>query len=214
MVKYCQEPSAFSFEQPSFGVNNKGVCCLKGRNLLLLKDFDVNSSTAAGHLPNSAVSLESIKCALSEKQLHLVKDWVKQQRLTFSEAVGDTICDYGKVESSNESKCLALAQVVYGQTGAHKEVALCLCKQGQISEAMGYVQQLEHFSLNTLEQVILNDTICTLEDWNKTAAACAENKHEKLCQKIISILTPQDEVFENSPLEDEKDARITERGFW
>ncbi|XP_059684432.1 clathrin heavy chain linker domain-containing protein 1 [Gavia stellata] len=173
--------------------------------------------------------------------------WVKQQRLTFSEAVGDTVYDYRKVEPSNESKCLVLAQVAYGQSGAHKTVALCLCKQGQILGAMGYIQQLEHFSLddyffllenrpstalicclsqqwirkppfssmeaiilsffsadhkkhgfelledmskkNALEQVILNDTICTLEDWNKIAVACAENKHEKLSQKIVSYLT-------------------------
>ncbi|XP_009700736.1 PREDICTED: clathrin heavy chain linker domain-containing protein 1, partial [Cariama cristata] len=81
-------------------------------------------NTAAGHLPNSAITLETIKCALSEKQLNLVTHWVKQQRLTFSEV--DTIYDYGKVEPSNKSKCLALAQVMYGQSCAHREVALCL----------------------------------------------------------------------------------------
>lgn len=59
-----------------------------------------------------------------------------------------------------------------------------------------------------LEQVIQNDTVCSLEDWNKIAVACAENKHEKLSQEIVSILTSQDGVFENSPLEGEKDARI------
>ncbi|KAM6272136.1 LOW QUALITY PROTEIN: clathrin heavy chain linker domain-containing protein 1 [Spheniscus humboldti] len=243
----------------------KSVSCLKGRNLSLLKYFDtlLNSSTAAGHLPNSAITLEAIKCALSEKQLNLVTHWVKQQRLTFSE-VGDIIYHYGKVEPSNESKCLALARVAYGQSGAHKKVALYLCKWGRISGAMDYVQQLEHFSMitsfcwkavlalhefaisvnsglenpisiyegynpvfclsdhkrhgfelleemskkNALEQVILNDTVCTLEDWNKIAVVCAENKHEKLSQEIVSILTSQDGVFENSPLEDEKDARI------
>ncbi|KAM9656771.1 LOW QUALITY PROTEIN: clathrin heavy chain linker domain-containing protein 1 [Morphnus guianensis] len=67
-------------------------------------------------------------------------------QLTFSEAVGDIIYDYGKVEPSDKSKCLALAEVVYGQSGAHKKVALCLCEQHQISGAMGYIQQLEHFS--------------------------------------------------------------------
>ncbi|KAM6407362.1 LOW QUALITY PROTEIN: clathrin heavy chain linker domain-containing protein 1 [Pluvialis apricaria] len=88
--------------------------CLKGRNLLLLKYFElINSSTAAGHLTNSAITLEAIKRALSEKQLTLVTHWVKQQRLSFSEAVGDIIYDYGEAEPSNESKCLALAQVAY-----------------------------------------------------------------------------------------------------
>lgn len=35
------------------------------------------------------------------------------------------------------------------------------------------------FFLDALEQVILNDTVCTLEDWSKIAVARAENKHEK-----------------------------------
>ncbi|XP_075004053.1 clathrin heavy chain linker domain-containing protein 1 [Calonectris borealis] len=237
----------------------KSVSCLTGRNLPLLKYFDalINSSTAAGHLPRSVITLEGIKCALSEKQLNLVTRWVKQQRFTFSEAVGDIIYDYEKVEPSNESKCLALAQVVYGQSGALKEVALCLCKRGRISGAMSYFQQLEHFCLDlisflffnsvfynrsiktvndlcsmltmnstkliranvgsvngvvffldALEQVILNDTVYTLEDWRKIAVACAENNHERLSQKIVSILTSQDGMFESSPLEDEKDARL------
>ncbi|XP_050748982.1 clathrin heavy chain linker domain-containing protein 1 [Gymnogyps californianus] len=227
---------------------------------------------SVNYFPNSAITLEAIKCALSEKQLNLVTHWVTQQRLTFSEAVGDSIYDSEKVESSNESKCLALAQVTYGQSGTHKKVALCLCIQSRISGAMDYIQQLEHFfsddyffllqncpstalircfsqqwlrkppfssvgttilsfisanhkkhgfelleemsKKNALEQVILNDTVCTLEDWNKIAVACAENKHEKLSQKIVSILTSQDGVFENSPLEDEKDAKIMEHVFW
>lgn len=53
-----------------------------------------------------------------------------------------------------------------------------------------------------------------LEDCNTIAVACAENKHGKLSQKITSILTSQDGLFENSPLEDEKDARIMGRVFW
>ncbi|XP_050565793.1 clathrin heavy chain linker domain-containing protein 1, partial [Cygnus atratus] len=63
---------------------------------------------------------------------------------------------------------------------------------------------------NALEQIILSDTVSTWEDWNKIAVICAENKHEKLSQKIVSVLTSQDGVFDNSQLEDEKDTRIME----
>ncbi|XP_037261736.1 clathrin heavy chain linker domain-containing protein 1 [Falco rusticolus] len=133
----------------------------------------INSSTAAGHLPSSAITLEAIKCALSGKGLNLVNTF------TFSEAVEDIIYNYRKVEPSNESKCLALAQVAY--------------------DALG--------------QIILLDTICTLEDWNKIAVSCAENKHEKLSEKIVLILTYQDGVFEDLPLEGEKGARIMEHVF-
>uniref|UniRef100_A0A8C3BGG4 Clathrin heavy chain linker domain-containing protein 1 n=1 Tax=Cairina moschata TaxID=8855 RepID=A0A8C3BGG4_CAIMO len=238
--------------------NLKSLSCLEGRNLPLLKYFDtlINASTAAGCLPNLPVTLEAIKCALSEKQLNLVNHWVTQQRLTFSEAVGDLIYDYGKEEPNNMLECLALAQAAYGHSGAYKKVALCLCKQGRIAGAVDYIQQVEHFSLddyffllencpstalirclsqqwirkppfssmgatilsfisaehkkhgfqlleemnnkskhNALEKIILSDTVSTLEDWNKIAVTCAENKHEKLSQKIVSVLTSQDGVF-------------------
>uniref|UniRef100_A0A8B9CPN9 Clathrin heavy chain linker domain-containing protein 1 n=1 Tax=Anser brachyrhynchus TaxID=132585 RepID=A0A8B9CPN9_9AVES len=249
------------------------ILCLEGRNLPLLKYFDtlINASTAAGHLPNLPVILEAIKCALSEKQLNLVNHWVTQQRLTFSEAVGDVIYDYGKEEPNNMSECLALAQAAYGHSGAYKKVVLCLCKQGQIAGAADYIQQVEHFSLddyffllencpstalirclsqqwirkppfssvgatilsfisakhkkhgfqlleemnnkNALEQIVLSDTVSTWEDYSKIAVTCAENKHEKLSQKIVSVLTSQDGVFDNSRLEGEKDTRIMEQVF-
>uniref|UniRef100_A0A8B9T5S8 Clathrin heavy chain linker domain-containing protein 1 n=1 Tax=Anas platyrhynchos TaxID=8839 RepID=A0A8B9T5S8_ANAPL len=248
--------------------NLKSLSCLEGRNLPLLKYFDtlINASTAAGRLPNLPVTLEAIKCALSEKQLNLVNHWVTQ--LTFSEAVGDLIYDYGKEEPNNMLECLALAQAAYGHSGAYKKVALCLCKQGRIAGAVDYIQQVEHFSLddyffllencpstalirclsqqwirkppfssmgatilsfistehkkhgfqlleemnnkNALEKIILSDTVSTLEDWNKIAVTCAENKHEKLSQKIVSVLTSQGGVFDNSRLEDEKDTKIME----
>ncbi|KAM9257673.1 clathrin heavy chain linker domain-containing protein 1 [Cariama cristata] len=249
----------------TYAVNSpKGILCNEEalKEISSFKYFDtlINSSTAAGHLPNSAITLETIKCALSEKQLNLVTHWVKQQRLTFSEV--DTIYDYGKVEPSNKSKCLALAQVMYGQSCAHREVALCLCKQAQISGAVDYIQQLEHFSLCKSGSTCMETTVfiygatilsfisadhkkhglelleemskkrfiirlekqcigtgystdgIILEDWNKIEVACAENEHGKLSQKIVSILTPQDGVFENWPLADEQDARIMARGFW
>ncbi|XP_040408534.1 clathrin heavy chain linker domain-containing protein 1 [Cygnus olor] len=63
---------------------------------------------------------------------------------------------------------------------------------------------------NALEQIILSDAVSTWEDWNKIAVTCAENKHEKLSQKIVSVPTSQDGVFDNSQLEDEKDTRIME----
>lgn len=60
------------------------------------------------------------------------------------------------------------------------------------------------FFLDAFEHIIINDTVCTLEDWNKIEVACAENKHEKLSQKIVLILTSQDGVFENSPLDEKR----------
>ncbi|XP_044866406.1 clathrin heavy chain linker domain-containing protein 1 isoform X2 [Mauremys mutica] len=195
------------------------------------------------------------------------------ERLTFCEAAGDVIYDYGEVEPFNKSKCLALAQIAYSQCGVHKKAALCLCKQGQICGAMDYIQQFKQLTLddylfllkncpsielihcltqewnekpallsigatilslidtdhkehglqlleeinmgekNALEQVILNDTVCTLEGWKKIADTCAENKHEKLSQEILSILTSQEGVVQISPFDDDDDVKIMEHVF-
>ncbi|XP_067421268.1 clathrin heavy chain linker domain-containing protein 1 isoform X2 [Emydura macquarii macquarii] len=253
----------------------KALGAVKGRILPLLRYFEalISSSAAVRHPLCAAMTLEAIKCALSEKQLNLVMHWVTQQRLTFCEAAGDVIYDYGDVEPFNKSKCLALAQIAYNQCGMHKKAALCLCKQGQICGAMDYIQQFKNLSFddylfllkncpsielihcltrewngkpallsigatifslidtdhkehglqllkeidmgekNALEQVILNDTVCTLEGWKKIADTCAENKHEKLSQDIISILTSQEGVVQLSPLDDDDDAKIMEHVF-
>ncbi|XP_006274499.2 clathrin heavy chain linker domain-containing protein 1 isoform X2 [Alligator mississippiensis] len=249
----------------------KALGFIKGKILPLLKYFEalINSSTAVKHPLNAAMTLEAIKCALSEKQLNLVIHWVTQQRLTFSEAIGDVIYDYGEVEPYSKSTCLALAQIVYSQCDIHKKAALCLCKQGQICGAMDYIKQLKSFSSddyiflltncasielicclteewnrkpaslsigaivlslistahkqhglhlleemsekNALEQIILNDTVCTVEGWKKIADTCAENKHEQLSKEIISILTSQEGVVEILP--DDEDAKIMEHVF-
>ncbi|XP_053878492.1 clathrin heavy chain linker domain-containing protein 1 isoform X1 [Malaclemys terrapin pileata] len=253
----------------------KALGAVKGRILPLLRYFEalISSSAAVKHPLCAAMTLEAIKCALFEKQLNLVMHWVTQQRLTFCEAVGDVIYDYGEVEPFNKSKCLALAQIAYSQCGVHKKAALCLCKQGQICGAMDYIQQFKQLTLddylfllkncpsielihcltqewnekpallsigatilslietdhkehglqlleeinmgekNALEQVILNDMVCTLEGWKNIADTCAENKHEKLSQEILSILTSQEGVVQISPFDDDDDVKIMEHVF-
>uniref|UniRef100_A0A8C3XQD7 Clathrin heavy chain linker domain-containing protein 1 n=1 Tax=Chelydra serpentina TaxID=8475 RepID=A0A8C3XQD7_CHESE len=248
----------------------KALGAVKGRILPLLRYFEalISSSAAVRHPLCAAMTLEAIKCALCEKQFNLVMHWVTQQRLTFCEAAGDVIYDYGEVEPFNQSKCLALAQIAYSQCGVHKKAALCLCKQGQICGAMDYIQQFKHLTLddylfllkncpsielihcltqewnekpallsigatilslididhkehglqlleeiNMGEKIILNDTVCTLEGWKKIADTCAENKHEKLSQEILSILTSQEGVVQISPFDDDDDAKIMEHVF-
>ncbi|XP_034620205.1 clathrin heavy chain linker domain-containing protein 1 isoform X2 [Trachemys scripta elegans] len=78
------------------------------------------------------------------------------------------------------------------------------------------LQLLEEINMgekNALEQVILNDTVCTLEGWKKIADTCAENKHEKLSQEILSILTSQEGVVQISPFDDDDDVKIMEHVF-
>ncbi|KAM4867129.1 clathrin heavy chain linker domain-containing protein 1 [Thomomys bottae] len=134
----------------------KEVEKIRGKPHPLLSYFEeIFSTSHAFRRPiNKDLTLEGIKCGLSEKRLDLVINWVTQEKITFSEEAGDVICAYGEQDSYNKSKCLALAQMIYDQCGLHKKALLCLCKQGQIHGAMEYIQHFKDFTSDDLIQLI------------------------------------------------------------
>lgn len=83
-------------------------------------------------------------------------------RLALSEAAGDAIYEYGEVEKHNRSKCLALAQTAYSQSGAHRKAVLCMCKQGQIFGAMDYLQQFQQFPIGTVHSLLYFKCVCLM----------------------------------------------------
>ncbi|XP_054329993.1 clathrin heavy chain linker domain-containing protein 1 isoform X7 [Pongo pygmaeus] len=131
---------------------------IRGKPLPLLLFFEALFITShAFRCPvDAALTLEGIKCGLSEKRLDLVTNWVTQERLTFSEEAGDVICDYGEQDTYNKAKCLALAQIIYSECGLHKKAILCLCKQGQTHRVMEYIQQLKDFTTDDLLQLLMS----------------------------------------------------------
>ncbi|XP_008577060.1 PREDICTED: clathrin heavy chain linker domain-containing protein 1 isoform X1 [Galeopterus variegatus] len=151
----------------------KAVGKIRGKPLPLLLFFEAIFSTshAFRHPVKADLTLEGIKCGLSEKRLDLVINWVTQERLTFSEEAGDVIYDYGEQDTYNKAKCLALAQMIYHECGQRKKALLCLCKQGQIHGAMEYLQQFKDFISDDLMQLITlcpqTELIqCLTKEWN------------------------------------------------
>ncbi|XP_032353471.1 clathrin heavy chain linker domain-containing protein 1 isoform X2 [Camelus ferus] len=150
----------------------KAVGKTKGKPFPLLLFFETifSTSQAFRHPIDAKLTLEGIKCGLSEKRLDLVVNWVTQERLTFSEEAGDVIFDYGEQDTYNKSKCLALAQIIYSECGLHKKVLLCLCKQGQIHGAMEYIQQFKFTSDDLMQLIKLcphTELIqCLTKEWN------------------------------------------------
>ncbi|XP_069397375.1 clathrin heavy chain linker domain-containing protein 1 isoform X3 [Delphinus delphis] len=134
----------------------KAVGKTRGKPFPLLLFFEAifSISHAFKHPVDAELTLEGIKCGLSEKRLDLVINWVTQERLTFSEEAGDVIFDYGEQDTYNKAKCLALAQIIYRECGLRKKALLCLCKQGQIQGAMEYIQQFKDFTSDDLMQLI------------------------------------------------------------
>ncbi|XP_016846201.1 clathrin heavy chain linker domain-containing protein 1 isoform X1 [Anolis carolinensis] len=63
-----------------------------------------------------------------------------------------------------------------------------------------------------LAQMIVTDTVCTVEEWNEIAEMCLENKKEKLFNLIISVLANQEGVVK-IPDDDQEDAKLMEHVF-
>ncbi|KAM4804088.1 clathrin heavy chain linker domain-containing protein 1 isoform X5 [Urocitellus parryii] len=252
----------------------KAIGKIRGKTLPLLLFFEAIFSTShAFKTPVDAdLTLEGIKCGLSEKRLDLVINWVTQEKLTFSEKAGDVIYDYGEQDTFNKAKCLALAQIIYSECGLHKKVLLCLCKQGQIHGAIEYLQQFKDFTpddlmklitlcpqteliqclteekngrppflsfglailhlfsvnmekvgikllqeinkggIDAVEHLVINDSYCSLEMWQKLANICLQSGFDKLSNDIISILRSQAGVAEIS--EEEDTVNLMEHVFW
>ncbi|XP_031511048.1 clathrin heavy chain linker domain-containing protein 1 isoform X3 [Papio anubis] len=192
----------------------KAVGKIRGKPLPLLLFFEALFITShAFRCPvDAALTLEGIKCGLSEKRLDLVINWVTQQRLTFSEEAGDVICDYGEQDTYNKSKCLALAQIIYSECGLHKKAILCLCKQGQTHRVMEYIQQFKDFTTDAVESLMINDSFCSTERWQEVANICSQNGFDKLSNDIMSILRSQAAVTEIS--EEDDAVNLMEHVFW
>ncbi|XP_020664156.3 clathrin heavy chain linker domain-containing protein 1 isoform X2 [Pogona vitticeps] len=252
----------------------RAVGPVKGKMLPLLMYCEalVNTSIAVKEPLPANLTAEAIKCALAEKRLDLVMHWITLHKLELSEAAGDAIYDYAKVDKHNKSQCLALAQIAYSQCGSHKKAVLCLCKQGQIFGALDYLHQFkrlpredyiflvkncpgvelircltqewkgkpaplslgetvlslintEHrvYSLrlleeiakegrNVLAQMIVNDTVCSVEEWKEIAEICLQSGREKLSKLLISILAEQEGVVE-IPVDDVEDAKLMDHVF-
>ncbi|KAI5125073.1 Clathrin Heavy Chain Linker Domain-Containing Protein 1 [Manis pentadactyla] len=151
----------------------KAVGKIKGKPFPLLLFFEAvfGTSHAFRQPIDAELTLEGIKCGLSEKRLDLVIHWVTQERLTFSKEAGDVLCDYGEHNTYYKPKCLALAQIIYSECGLYKKVLLCLCKQGQIQGALDYIQQFKDFTSNDLMELIKlcphTELIqCLTKEWN------------------------------------------------
>ncbi|XP_007642686.1 clathrin heavy chain linker domain-containing protein 1 isoform X1 [Cricetulus griseus] len=137
----------------------KAVGKIRGKPLPLLLFFEAifSRSHAFKRPVNADLTLEGIKCGLSEKRLDLVTHWVTQEKLTFSEKAGDVIVAYGEQNTYYKPRCLALAQIIYNECHLHKKALLCLCKQGRIHEAVEHIQQFKDF---TSDDLIMLITVC------------------------------------------------------
>uniref|UniRef100_A0ACB8G988 Uncharacterized protein n=1 Tax=Sphaerodactylus townsendi TaxID=933632 RepID=A0ACB8G988_9SAUR len=77
---------------------------------------------------------------------------------------------------------------------------------GQVSSVTNSVMPLD-----VLEQMMINDSRCTVEEWKEIAEICYRSRKIKLGKLLISILTVQDGVVELPP--DDDGAKLMEHVF-
>uniref|UniRef100_A0A8C7L166 Clathrin heavy chain linker domain containing 1 n=1 Tax=Oncorhynchus kisutch TaxID=8019 RepID=A0A8C7L166_ONCKI len=98
--------------------------------LLLFFQALMISVHAGKQLPGETLSVEGVRCAMQLNYVELVTHWVTQKRLTYSEALGDVICEHGDRKPRMADTCLALAHIVYKACGVLRKAALSMCKRG------------------------------------------------------------------------------------
>ncbi|KAJ8013878.1 hypothetical protein DPEC_G00034370 [Dallia pectoralis] len=114
--------------------------------LLLFFQALMISVHAGKQLPGETLSVEAVRCAMQHNVLELVTHWVTQKRLTYSEALGDEICEHSDIQPRTSDTCLALAHIIYKACGVLKKAALCMCKRGMTSSAIEFIYQNKGFT--------------------------------------------------------------------
>ncbi|XP_020337562.1 clathrin heavy chain linker domain-containing protein 1 [Oncorhynchus kisutch] len=114
--------------------------------LLLFFQALMISVHAGKQLPGETLSVEGVRCAMQLNYVELVTHWVTQKRLTYSEALGDVICEHGDRKPRMADTCLALAHIVYKACGVLRKAALSMCKRGMTSSTMEFIYQSKGFT--------------------------------------------------------------------
>ncbi|XP_047378471.1 clathrin heavy chain linker domain-containing protein 1 isoform X2 [Sciurus carolinensis] len=247
----------------------KAVGKIRGKTLPLLLFFEAIFSTshAFKHPVDADLTLEGIKCGLSEKRLDLVINWVTQenQELWATWRRGSTYiprrqrgtCEgLAANKQSSEGRISWLEGKIWGQIHGAVEYIhqfkdftsddliklITLCPQTELIQCLTEEKNgklpflsfglaiLHLFSVNmekvgikllqevnkggkdAVERLVISDSYCSIENWQKFANICFQNGFDKLSNDIMSILRSQAGVSEIS--EEDDTINLMEHVFW
>ncbi|XP_020618814.1 clathrin heavy chain linker domain-containing protein 1-like [Orbicella faveolata] len=88
--------------------------------------------------PSKWETIECVKCVLEKGRKDLLTHWMAQDQLTLSEEVGRLITDACRCPESCKCGLIGLAEVVFANVGASKEVLACFLRQGRFLRAMDF----------------------------------------------------------------------------
>eukprot|EP00058_Branchiostoma_floridae_P011381 XP_002596869.1 hypothetical protein BRAFLDRAFT_284614 [Branchiostoma floridae] len=114
----------------------------------------MSSVSALSHLPSPEVCLECVRCALSQHRLDLVTHWIAQNSLLLTEEIANALCEYADQNPLSGPVCLALAQAVFTAIQAHRQAAVCMCRQGKVYNMVEYAHGTGTFHTADWEHVL------------------------------------------------------------
>ncbi|XP_040906295.1 clathrin heavy chain linker domain-containing protein 1-like, partial [Toxotes jaculatrix] len=118
----------------------KGVTAPPGSVPPLLLFFQALLVTVPAGVELSApLSLQCVLVALQHGASQLITHAVTNNKLTFSEHLGDVLTEHAQKNPSLADLCLALATVVYEACGLDRKVALSMCRRGLIHSAAEFM---------------------------------------------------------------------------
>nr|XP_043902266.1 clathrin heavy chain linker domain-containing protein 1-like [Solea senegalensis] len=87
-----------------------------------------------------SLSSQCVLMALSHGALRLLTHAVTQNKLSFSEQLGDVLTEHAQQNMGVADQCLALASVVYEACGRSRKSALSMCRRGLIHSAAEFME--------------------------------------------------------------------------
>uniref|UniRef100_A0A3P9H5L4 Translin-associated factor X-interacting protein 1 N-terminal domain-containing protein n=1 Tax=Oryzias latipes TaxID=8090 RepID=A0A3P9H5L4_ORYLA len=98
-------------------------------------------TAAAGHRMSSPLSLQGVRCALQHGRLQLVVHAVTQNKVSFTEELGDLLSGHAQKDQGKVDLCLALATLIYEACGLTRKTAASMRRRGLVHNAAELMQQ-------------------------------------------------------------------------
>ncbi|KAK2921555.1 hypothetical protein Q8A73_001040 [Channa argus] len=103
-------------------------------------------TAAAGDKLSGPLSLQVVHCFLQHGTLQLVTHAINQNKLTFSEDLGDILTEHAQKNPSVTDMCLALATTIYEACRLYRKIALNMCMRGLIHSATEFMNHCKDFT--------------------------------------------------------------------
>ncbi|XP_054456700.1 clathrin heavy chain linker domain-containing protein 1-like [Anoplopoma fimbria] len=97
----------------------------------------------AGEKLSAALSLQLVHCSLQQGATQLITHAVNNNKLTFSEDMGDILTEHAQKKPGVADVCLALATTVYKACRLDRKTALSMCRRGFIHSAAEFMNHCQ-----------------------------------------------------------------------